>query len=181
MLSDTTLTLTGVSSQTGWFSDRPYRLASQISTEGLTLQWDEEEGFYAKDPPNADFTRETDGQVVSYVVELTSPSMVADDLSYSVNGVGDTVLPQTPIACEADSHLFIDSEETACVWLPSGKRGPLCGCTNDAQCELGNCQKLCDWGIGRVITEGTGYDRVQFCMPETCVKDPLGGDLCVPR
>ena len=32
-LSDTTLTLTGVSSKTGYFSDRPYRLAGQVPTE----------------------------------------------------------------------------------------------------------------------------------------------------
>ena len=30
-------------------------------------------------------------------------------LSYSAAAVGDTVLPETPVACEADSHLFIDS------------------------------------------------------------------------
>ena len=107
-LSDTTLTLTGVSSQTGWFTDRPYREAGQMNTEDFVALWDEG-GTFADDPPNADFTCRVDSEVVNYVVDLTSPSMPGDDLSYSVNAVGDTVLPETEITCEAESHLFIDA------------------------------------------------------------------------
>ena len=110
-LSETTLTLTGVSSQTGYFSDRPYRFAGQMPTEEFIALWVEGETF-AEDAPNADFTCEieTDSgmEVANYVVELTSPSMAGGDLSYAVTAVGDTVLPETPIACEADSHLFVD-------------------------------------------------------------------------
>ena len=109
-LSETTLTLTDVSSKTGWFSDRPYRESGQMSTEEFIALWDEGETF-AEDPPNADFTCTVDSEVVNFVVELTSPSMPGDDLSYSVNAVGDPVLPQTTITCESDSHLFIDSVE----------------------------------------------------------------------
>ena len=106
-LSETTLTLTGVSSKTGYFSDRPYREAGQFPTADFIALWDEGEAF-AEDPPNADFTCTIDGEEVNYVVELTSPAMLGDDLSYSVAAVGDTVLPETTITCEADSHLFID-------------------------------------------------------------------------
>ena len=107
-LSETTLTLTDVSSKTGWFTDRPYRGSGQMNTEDFVALWDEGETF-AEDPPNADFTCTVDSEVVNFVVELTSPSMPGDDLSYSVNAVGDTVLPETQITCEAESHLFIDS------------------------------------------------------------------------
>ena len=107
-LSRTTLTLTGVSSQTGYFSDRPYRFAGQEPTEEFIALWDEG-GPFADDLPNADFTCTVDSEVVNYVVELTSPSMTGEDLSYSVNAVGDTVLPETQITCEADSHLFVDT------------------------------------------------------------------------
>ena len=64
--------------------------------------WGREEGgnSFADDPPNADFTCSVDGEVVNYIVELTSPSMAGDDLSYSVAAVGDTVLPETQISCE---------------------------------------------------------------------------------
>ena len=107
-LSDTTLTLTGVSSKTGYFSDRPYRLAGQVPTEEFITAWGEAGSSLTEDPPNADFTCTVDGNVTNYVVELTLPGMAGEDLSYSVNAVGDTVLPETAITCEADSHLFID-------------------------------------------------------------------------
>ena len=107
-LIESTLTLSGVSDQTGWFSDRPFRFSGQVTTEGFLTLWDEGETF-AEDPPNADFTCTVDGEVVNYVVELTSPAMPGDDLSYSAAAVGDTVLPETVVACEADSHLFIDT------------------------------------------------------------------------
>ena len=107
-LSETTLTLTGVSSKTGYFSDRPYRLAGQVPTEEFITAWGEAGSSLTEDPPNADFTCTVDGNVANYVVELTLPGMAGEDLSYSVNAVGDTVLPEAAITCEADSHLFID-------------------------------------------------------------------------
>jgi hypothetical protein len=129
-LSETTLTLTDVSSKTGWFTDRPYREAGQMSTEEFIALWDEGEPF-ADDPPNADFTCEieTDSgmEVVNYVVELTSPSMAGDDLSYSVSAVDGAVLPETPIACEADSHLFVDSSSGHVKFLsPPSASIPTC-------------------------------------------------------
>ena len=106
-LSETTLTLTGVSSQTAWFTDRPYREAGQVPTEEFIALWDESETF-AEDPPNADFTCAIGGDAVNYVVELTSPSMAGGDLSYSVNAVSGQSLPQSQITCEAESNIFID-------------------------------------------------------------------------
>ena len=106
-LSETTLTLAGVSSQTAWFTDRPYREAGQVPTEEFIALWDEGETF-AEDPPNADFTCTIGGDAVNYVVELTSPSMAGGDLSYSVNAVSGQSLPQSQITCEAESNIFID-------------------------------------------------------------------------
>ena len=106
-LSETTLTLTGVSSQTGYFSDRPYRFAGQEPTEEFIALWDEG-GTFAEDLPNADFTCTVDGEVVNFVVELASPSMAGDDLSYAVTAVPDTVLPGSIVTCDAETHLFID-------------------------------------------------------------------------
>lgn len=45
------------------------------------MRRNEDESFYAKQPPNAGFNCEADGQVMSYVMELTSPRMVGDNLS----------------------------------------------------------------------------------------------------
>ena len=107
-LSETTLTLTGVSSQTGWFTDRPYREAGQMSTEEFIALWDDGETF-ADDPPNADFTCTVDSEVVNFVVELTSPGLVGDDLSYAATHVGYPFVLDGTITCEADSHLFVDT------------------------------------------------------------------------
>ena len=41
-------------------------------------------------------------------MELTDPVYEEDDLSYTVAAVGDTILPQTMITCEGESHMFID-------------------------------------------------------------------------
>ena len=108
-LAETTVTLTGASSQTGYFSDRPYREAGQMSTEQFIALWDEGETF-ANDPPNADFTCTVDGEVVNYVVELTAPSMMGADLSYAVTYVGDPFVLNGTITCEAATHLFIDMD-----------------------------------------------------------------------
>jgi hypothetical protein len=143
-LSDTTLTLTDVSSKTGWFTDRPYRGSGQMSTEAFIALWDEGETF-AEDPPNADFTCTVDSEVVNFVVELTSPSMPGDDLSYSVNAVGDTVLPETQITCEAESNLFIDTST-----MGSPDRACTVACWDRFDCEVvwgGTCL-ACMQGCG---------------------------------
>ena len=132
-ISHTTLTLTGVSSQTGWFTDRPYREAGQVPTEEFIALWDEGEPF-ADDPPNADFTCTVDSEVVNFVVELTAPSMAGEDLSYAATHVGYPFVLDGTITCEADSHLFLDG----CPWwdwggvcappLQYGCRNGIAGC-----------------------------------------------------
>ena len=62
-LTDSTLTLRGISPNTGWFTVRPYREAGQIPTEEFLTLWDEGENSFADDPPNADFTCTVDGEV----------------------------------------------------------------------------------------------------------------------
>ena len=106
-LSQDTLTLTGVSSQTGWFTDRPYRKAGQVSTEEFLSNWDEGDNPFSEDPPNADFTCSVGGEVVNYSVELSRPTLVGDELTYVVAGIGDSHLPKE-IRCVHAAHLFID-------------------------------------------------------------------------
>ena len=139
-LSDTTLTLTDVSSQTGWFTDRPYRGSGQMNTEDFVALWDEGRPF-ADDPPDADFTCTVDSEVVNYVVELTSPGMAGEDLSYAVTAVADTVLPETTITCDGASHAFFDDLIWNCDAAEG--RGLNCPCTSDDQC---NSQECCTVG-----------------------------------
>ena len=105
-LSETTLTLTGVNSQTGWFTDRPHRKAGQLTTEEFLSLWDEEMNLFAENPPNGDFTCEVEGEVVNYALALLSPSVAGDALSYSVNLLGDESLADT-LSCSGNAHLFV--------------------------------------------------------------------------
>ena len=108
VLTDSTLTLTGISPQTTWFTERPYRQAGQIPTEEFPTLWDEGENSFANDPPNADFTCTADGEAVNYVVELTMPEVTGDELTYAVEGIGDINLPDTAVTCSGTAQLFID-------------------------------------------------------------------------
>ena len=111
-LTDSTLTLTGISPNTGWFTDRPYREAGQIPTEEFLTLWDEGENSFADDPPNADFTCTVDGEVVNYVVELTKPELDERELTYAVQAVGSTTQP-AGLACDGTAHLFVDFDDPA--------------------------------------------------------------------
>ncbi|MDB4678613.1 hypothetical protein OAE84_00805 [bacterium] len=106
-LTDSTLTLTGISPQTGWFTDRPYREAGQIPTEEFLTLWDEGENSFADDPPNADFTCTIDGEVVNYVVELTMPELVGNELTYGARAIGDAKSTSVATVCPHAS-IFID-------------------------------------------------------------------------
>ena len=111
-LTETTLVLSGVDESTPWFTDRPYREAGQITTaEFVALFSEEGANSFAADPPNADFTCKSGGEVVNQVVTLTHPVLdeTAGTLTYTValvpNGAGGG---STEITCDGDAHLFVD-------------------------------------------------------------------------
>ena len=104
-LTESALMLTGVSPQTGWFTDRPNRYAGQVTTENFVAYWDEGENFFAHDPPDANVTCEVDGTVKNYVVELTEPRFDGVNLSYAVDLIGDESL-SSALTCSSDVHVF---------------------------------------------------------------------------
>jgi hypothetical protein len=104
-LTESNLLLTGVSLQTGWFTDRPHRDAGQVPTENFIANWG---NFFAHDPPNANVTCEVDGTVVNYVVELTNPSFGGVNLSYAVDLIGDESLSGA-LTCSSDVHVFVSA------------------------------------------------------------------------
>ena len=106
-LSETTVTLTGVSSQTGWFTDRPYREAGQIPTEEFIGLWDEGKAF-AEDPPNADFTCTVDSEVVNYVRGCDLAQYGGSRSLLRRHARGYPFVLNGTITCEGDSHLFVD-------------------------------------------------------------------------
>ena len=111
-LTESTLTLSGVSDQTGWFLDRPFRFAEQIAIEEFVSLWDEGDNFFAADPPNANFTCEADGEVVNRVVTLQNPVRihVGEDtwnLRYTAHPTEEgTATPS--VSCDGPAQLFLD-------------------------------------------------------------------------
>jgi len=109
VLTDSTLTLTGVASRTSWFTDRPYREAGQMATDEFIEAWFLGQDSFAEDPPNADFTCTVDGDVVNYALELTSPRLEGNDLLYSVTFLGDVRPDTTTTQCTTEASLFVDN------------------------------------------------------------------------
>ena len=111
-LTESTLTLTGVNSQTVWFTERPYRDAGRMTTaEFVALFSEEGANSFAADPPNADSTCESGGEDVNYVVELTELGLdeATDILTYTVAVVSPTTGEKgfAIVTCDADAHLFM--------------------------------------------------------------------------
>ena len=105
-LTESTLTLTGVSLQTGWFTNRPHRDAGQVSTENFIANWGEGENLLAHESPNANVTCEVDATVMNYVVKLSNPSFDGVNLSYAVDLIGDESLSGA-LTCSSDVHVFV--------------------------------------------------------------------------
>ena len=110
-LSGSTLTLSGVSENTAWFSDRPYRETGVTSTADFVSAWGAGPDPFSLEPPNADFSCEVGGEVVNYFVELTNPVLSGGDLSYTVSFIGGGSSPGVT-QCDHDAHLFIDNAQT---------------------------------------------------------------------
>lgn len=111
-MNENSMTLTGVSEHTDWFSDRPERLAGQVVTADFVSLWDEGDNSFADDPPNADFTCQVNGETLNRVVELRSPDLDSMTLTHSTIGVdevGATVISE----CDGNAHLFIDGWRTS--------------------------------------------------------------------
>ena len=115
-LTETTLLLSGTDESTLWFTDRPYRDTGQIRTADFVALFSEQgANSFAENPPNADFTCESGGEVVNQAVTLTDPILdqTAGTLSYTAEilptvGEGDSF---TGISCDGSAHLFIDDAE----------------------------------------------------------------------
>ena len=206
-LSEDTLTLTGVSAKTTWFTDRPYRVAGQLPTAEFLSFWDEGENSFSEDAPTADFTCTIDEKVVNYVVELNSPSMAGGDLSYSVNAVSGQSLPQSEMTCEADSQLFVDSfDKSKCLNMSKVALEALCAssvldvfgaiaciCLAEASDALGSshcpmhgdrgffctCAENSQCSSGNCDKKGGGYGGMagEDCGPSGCKLGVCGANL----
>src|SRR5271166_878312 len=104
-LQGTTLTMTGVSSNSIVFADRPFRAAGHVLTKHFLKEWDEGSDSFAKDPPNATLSvlsGEGDS-VEDVVVVLKSPKLEGDKLTFEVS-----VLEGGLSKATGPASLFID-------------------------------------------------------------------------
>ena len=174
-LTETTLVLSDVDESTPWFTDRPYREAGQITTaEFVALFSEEGANSFAEDPPNADFTCESGGEVVNQVVTLTDPVLdeVAGTLTYTAAlvpraGEGDSF---SEITCDGDAHLFIDDEINAANFICDGQAYHACkaaGGTWDMgtmTCTPGVTQAGCEAGGGTWDAEASKCAPAYNCF-----------------
>src|SRR5271166_1230641 len=104
-LQGNTLTMTGVSSNSIVFADRPFRAAGHVLTKHFLKEWDEGSDSFAKDPPNATISvlsGEGDS-VEDAVVVLKSPKLEGDKLTFEVS-----VLEGGLSKATGPASLFID-------------------------------------------------------------------------
>ena len=81
------LTLTGVSTNTIVFADRPVRAAGHVLTAHFIREWDEGNESFAKTPPNATISVfSKDGtSVKDAVIVLKTPKLEGDKLTFDVS------------------------------------------------------------------------------------------------
>ena len=99
------LTLTGVSSNSIVFADRPVRAAGHVLTSHFIKEWDVGNDSFAKDPPNATISvLSNDGATVKdAVVILKAPKLEGDNLTFEVSVLEGDLTNATGAAA-----LFID-------------------------------------------------------------------------
>ncbi|MEE4015599.1 hypothetical protein V1T76_26295 [Roseibium sp. FZY0029] len=103
-MTETTITLKGVSPLISFFCDRPVRHAGHLSNEEYLKAWDAGKDSFAADPPNAMLSILDGNDAHDVVVELQEkPSIEGDDYTYKM-----TVLEGEPISTDQPGSMFID-------------------------------------------------------------------------
>jgi hypothetical protein len=99
------LVLSGVSSNTIVFADRPVRAAGHEMLKQFIMQWDEGKDSFAVDPPNATISvlGANPGDVADAVVVLKSPKLDGNTLTFDVS-----VLEGSLAGASGPAALFID-------------------------------------------------------------------------
>ncbi|WP_255007428.1 hypothetical protein [Roseovarius sp. M141] len=97
------LTLRDVSPVTLFFTDRPERIAGNMSTEKFVPFWSEGKDSFLSDPPNADVSILENGVLRQVVVVLKDPVFEEGNLHYTVKIIDG----EMPVLGE-DVSVFID-------------------------------------------------------------------------
>jgi len=104
-LKEGKLTMSGVTTNSIIFADRPWRSAGHVLTSEFIKQWDEGNDSFAKDPPNATISVfSSDGKSIEdAVVVLKSPKLDGKNLTFDVS-----VLEGEIKGADGPASLFID-------------------------------------------------------------------------
>lgn len=104
-LKDGQLVLSGVSTNSIVFADRPVRAAGHVLTAHLLEEWATGSDSFAKDPPNATVSvlSKDGGAVADAVVTLRSPKIEGDTLTFAVD-----VLEGNLDGADGPASTFID-------------------------------------------------------------------------
>ena len=78
------VTLQGVSHSTVFFSDRPDRIAGNMTTAAFIPFWSKGKDNFAANPPNADISILEGSELKQVVVVLQDPVLTGEDLTYTV-------------------------------------------------------------------------------------------------
>jgi hypothetical protein len=97
------LRLTGISPVTLFFSDRPERIAGNMTTASFVPFWSRGTDSFQKDPPNADVSYFADAAMQQAVVVLRDPVLEGDVLRYTIQSVEGRLPPNA-----SDVSVFID-------------------------------------------------------------------------
>jgi hypothetical protein len=98
------LTLREISPVTLFFSDRPDRIAGNMSTERFIPFWSEGADSFLSNPPNADLSILEGDELLQVVVILENPTLVGNDLHYTVPRILEGTMP----ALGENVSVFID-------------------------------------------------------------------------
>jgi hypothetical protein len=104
-LADGRLILSGVSTNSIVFADRPVRSAGHVLTAHLLEEWATGSDSFEKDPPNATVSvfSKDGSSVADAVVTLKSPKLEGDTLAFAVD-----VLEGDLAAADGPASVFID-------------------------------------------------------------------------
>jgi hypothetical protein len=104
-LADGQPVLSGISTNSIVFADRPVRAAGHVLTTHLLEEWATGEDSFAKDPPNATVSvlDKAGGSVADVVVTLRSPKLEGDTLTFAVD-----VLEGSLDGADGPAATFID-------------------------------------------------------------------------
>lgn len=104
-LNGSTLTLTGIATNSILFADRPVRSAGHALTVHLLEEWTPGVGSFAEDPPNATVSvlNKDASAVEDAVVVLKEPKLTGDTLTFKVD-----VLEGNLAKADGPASIFID-------------------------------------------------------------------------